>query len=204
MDTKGTLMSTYADLGRCPDCQQDYKDPETILPPASEIVESEPMTRGEWAAELHRDIECPAQKERDRVESLERVLRYYGIADTLAKLGDIIRVNEHDSEIIWGDPERWLKREQGQPVCCPNCAAPLGKIEGGRLRMGAVILDPEDEGTDDITCVACEKSFALKTALANVAQGKQPQPRSLTLVRDEKASESGSIINDLFQDRGEG
>jgi uncharacterized protein YbaR (Trm112 family) len=178
-------------LGTCPDCGREYRDPSEVYPPPSDAVIAELMPWSEYVAQTHQDFECPVQKERELVAGLEAALRHFGLADTLAKLGEIVRDNEHDVEIIFGDAERWLRREQGQPVCCPNCDAHLGVVEGGRLRMGAVILDPEDEGTNEIVCVACEKTFALKTALANVVHGKQPQPHSLTLVQSQENQEEG-------------
>lgn len=107
-------MSTES-LGTCPDCGQEYKDPMEVLPRPAERLEVKEMPWPEWTAEVHRDNECPVQKEREHRANLEAALRYFGIADTLTLLGEIVRENEHDGEIVLGDAERWIKKEQ-QPA----------------------------------------------------------------------------------------
>lgn len=168
MSTDHTNRQTH-----CPDCGQQYRTLEEMLPPASE-PELREVSESEVVADFHRDLECPVQKEKDLVAYLEAALRHFGISGTLAKLSEIIRANEHDSEILWGDPERWLDTERRRgperPFVCSQCGAHLGVFEDAGLRVGAALIHLDAlEGGEEVRCGRCDKSFVLREVLtANV------------------------------------
>jgi hypothetical protein len=156
-------------LGTCPDCGQKYRDPMTVLPTPSETVEVETVPWPEWAAEVHRDNECPVQRERDYVASLEAALRYFGVADLLVKVSEFMRKDEHDSEYIWGDAERWFKKEQArQDAALLDAAQPLlGKVG---QKGESVFTCPSDgtwlgeliaDGVVVVRCNACQTLYKL-------------------------------------------
>jgi hypothetical protein len=190
-------MSTQ--LGTCPDCGQEYKDPKQMFPPPSEPVLKDPMPWTEYAAELHRDIECPVQQERDLAEGLERALRYFGVADTLRRVAELMSgENEHDSEILWGNPDRWLKRErergEERPLNCPKCEAQLGVIRGGRFEFGSAYVELDAlDGTEELSCRRCQIDLNLKEVLAAPEEGERSggigSPRPLRLVETKEGQE---------------
>jgi DNA-directed RNA polymerase subunit RPC12/RpoP len=143
----------------CPDCGGEYKRYEDYYGQPQEL-RVRATTELELAAEAHRDFECPIQKERDHAEALERAVRYFGIADTLKKIAELMGgENEHDAELIWGNGERYFRREQergggiGTPrglslvtskeagegsgmserdVNCPKCGVRIGTTPDGK------------------------------------------------------------------------
>lgn len=174
-------MSTeVAQETHCPDCGMEYKERVMDYYPPPQELRVKEVAESLAVAEAHRDFECPVQTEKDNVALLESLLRYFGISDTLAQFSKFVRENEHDGEIIWGNADRWFKREAARPLCCPSCDAALGVIEDGRLRIGAVIINPEDDGGAEVVCVACSAAVNLKIAAAPATQGEEaaaPRPR---------------------------
>ena len=76
------------DHTHCPDCGQQYKSLEEMLPPASE-PEVREVSKSEIVAGFHRDLECPVQKEKEMVGELKAALTHFGLADTLRRVLDI-------------------------------------------------------------------------------------------------------------------
>lgn len=126
-------MSAQSDsLGNCPDCGQEYRTLDEITAAAQEpTVREVPMS--EVLADYHRDLDCPVQRERDHIASIEAALRYFGGSAFLVKVGEIISANEHDAGIIWGDAERWIKREHGRGTRPPRPLALVGEGGGDSL-----------------------------------------------------------------------
>lgn len=182
-------MSTEI-LGICPDCGAAYRDPNDVLPPPSplDVAEVRTMSWGEYAAQTHQDYECPIAKERELLAELEAVLRYFGIGDTLAALGELMRRHESDPEVIWGDSGRWFKKEQddtlvARPLNCPACGLELGVVRRGRFMFGAaLVVVTELEGDEEIGCNGCNTSVNLKAALSSGAEAPKTEPHGLRLV----------------------
>ena len=190
-------------LGTCPDCGQEYRDPHEVMPPPTpcDNVEFTPMPWAEYAAQTHQDFECPVYKERELVEELKAALRYFGVADLLAKVGEIMREDEHDSEYIWGNAERWFKREGAQPggrsLHCPKCGVQLGTVQGERFKFGSAFIELSAlNGSEELHCRGCDTALNLKEALAAPGEGKQAATRALSLVQppaEEPRQKSGGI-----------
>lgn len=72
----------------CPDCGAEYKSLEEMLPPASE-PEIREVSESDVVADLHRELECPMQKEKELVGELKAALTHFGFADTLRRLLEI-------------------------------------------------------------------------------------------------------------------
>lgn len=137
-------MTKEASLGKCPDCGQEYKDPDVVIAPLVDVaatVEATTIPWAEYAAQTHQDYECPVQKERELVAGLEAALRYFGIADTMAKLGEVVNANQHDSEILWGDAERWFKKE-AETIPAPATDSPEGRAQTGGVRKFPMVVPP--------------------------------------------------------------
>jgi uncharacterized C2H2 Zn-finger protein len=118
-------------LGNCPDCGQAYRDPNDVMPLSEpgDDVEFKTVPWAEYAAQTPEEFECPVQREREIVEGLTEALRYFGVADLMTKVSEIMRADEHNSEYIWGDGNRWLKREQAKAAerggNCAECGESL-------------------------------------------------------------------------------
>jgi hypothetical protein len=182
----------------CPDCGGEYKRYEDYYGKPQEL-RVRATTELELAAEAHRDFECPVQKERDLIAGLERTLRYFGIADTLAKLSELMKgENEPDSEVIWGNGDRWLKRQDEQGgeglLNCPKCGAQLGLIRAGRFEFGSAYIELDAlDGTEELSCRRCQIELNLKQVLVAPEEGERGggigSPRSLKLVEPKEVQE---------------
>jgi hypothetical protein len=188
-------------LGNCPDCGQEYKDPNDVMPPPSprDDLEVTSISWPEYAAQTHQDFECPVQREREHVDGLTAALRYFGIADLTVKVGEIMRADEHNSEYIWGNGDRWLKREQqgpGHPLNCTGCGAQLGTVRGGRFEFGSAFIElAELDGSEELSCRGCNVTLNLKETLSASGEGKQPPP-ALKLVTPLTAKGEGVFLKD--------
>jgi hypothetical protein len=171
----------------CPDCGQEYKDPRSFYPPPPVTLELREMSQEEWTADAHRDFECPVQKERELEAGLEEALRYFGIPGTLARIAGLVKENEHDAEVIYGNPARQLKNLQadGGPLQCPHYKQVIAWVQKDPAWRGETDISPVAE----VACNVCGEHFPLAAAVAAAMKRAAPKegeqdarPKTLQLV----------------------